>query len=118
MSEIKQPADRKSKVTKFSFEAPVLVKDAEGKPKTVVKKFTLPLASEGASEVPGKFTRDAVMGEDDAAEIRLGFALLEASGANQDAIDALYSLPSERMLKTLGEWMKHGDGEGATVPQS
>lgn len=106
MSEIKQPQDRKAKVTKFSFT------DAAG------NDHTLPLASDGASNVPGKFTRDAVMGADDAAELRLGFALLEACGADQADIDALYSLPSEKMLETLGDWMTHGDGEGTTVPQS
>ena len=106
MSEIKQPQDRKPKAEKFSFT------DADG------KSHALPLASVGASKVPGKFTRDAVMESDDAAELRLGFALLEACGAKQADIDALYSLPSEKMLQTLGEWMTHGDGDGATVPQS
>jgi hypothetical protein len=106
MSEIKQPQDHKSKVAKFSF------KDADG------VEHSLPLASEGAANIPGKLTRDAVMSEDDAAELRLGFALLEACGADQSDIDAVYSLSTEKMLETLGAWMTHGDGEGATVPQS
>lgn len=106
MSDIKQPQDRKQKVTKFSFTA------ADG------TEHTLPLASDGASKVPGKFTRDAVMDGDDAAELRLSFALLEACGADQKVIDALYSLPNKQMLETLGDWMTHGDGKGATIPQS
>lgn len=106
MSEIKQPQDRKPKVKKYSFTG------ADG------EERTLPFASEGASKVPGRITRDAIMGADDAAEIRLGFALLEACGAPKETEDALYDLPTDEMIRILGEWMEFGDGQGATVPQS
>lgn len=107
MTEAKKPEDHKPKARKFSF-------TSEGG-----KRFTLPLASAGAEQIPGKVTRDAVMNPDDeAAQLRLGFAMLEACGASQDALDAVYEKPTPAMLELLGAWMHHGDGEGATVPQS
>lgn len=101
-----QPEDHKPKPKKFTF------KDADGKTRT------LPFASDGAEKVSGRYTRDAIMSEEGTAQMRLGFALLEACGAPQDVIDALYDLPSNTMIEVLGGWMEHGDGDGATVPQS
>lgn len=107
MSDIKQPEDHKPKPKKFTFTGD------DG------KKHTLPFASEGAENIPGKLTRDAIMDpDDDAAQLRLGFAMLEACGAPQEAIDAVYAKPTTGMLEVLGAWMEHGDGQGATVPQS
>lgn len=107
MAEVKTPQDRKPKVTKYSFT------DVDG------KRHTLPLASESAVKIPGKMTRDVIMDPDDEqAQLRLGFAMLEASGVAQETLDALYAKPTPDMLEVMGEWMTHGDGKGATVPQS
>lgn len=99
------PQDRKpKKKTAFTF--------------TVgAKSYTIPLASKGAEKVPGRVMRDALMGGDE-GEAKLGFALLEACGAKQEAIDALYDLPTPRCMKILADWMKLGDGDGAGLPQS
>ena len=82
------------------------------------KSHTLPLASEGAEKVSGRVMRDAFMGADSGGELKLGFAMLEACGAPQPVVDALYDLPSPECLKVLGEWMGHGDGQGTSAPQS
>lgn len=99
------PQDRKpKKATKFTF--------------TVGSKtYTLPLASKGADKVPGRVMRDALMGGDE-GEMKLGFALLEACGADPKVVDVLYDLPMPRCLKILGDWLKLGDGDGASLPQS
>lgn len=106
MSEVKQPSDRKPKAAKFTF------KGTDG------KSHALPLAAAGAEKVPGRFTRDAIMSDDETVQMRLGFALLEACGASKVAQDALYDLPTPDMITTLSDWMKFGDGQGGTVPQS
>lgn len=101
----KAPQDHKTKAKPFTFTG------ADG------ETHTLPLASEGAGKVSGRAMRDAVMGGD-LGEMKLGFSLLEACGADQAAVDALYDLSSTDMLDVLGKWMAHGDGDGASVPQS
>ena len=107
MAEIKQPTDHKAKATPFVF------KDAEG------VEHKLPPASEGAETVPGQLTRDAIMSPDDEmAQLRLGFALLDASGADPAAIAAVYAKNTTAMIELLGKWMEYGDSDGATVPQS
>lgn len=107
MSDIKQPEDHKTKPKPYSFKG-------EGG-----KSYTLPFASKGAASVPGQVTRDAIMDRDDeTAQMRLGFALLEACGASEAALAAVYAKPTSEMIDLLGEWMQHGDGEGAELPQS
>ena len=81
------------------------------------RTHTLPLASEGAEKVSGRFVRDAIM-DSDTGGLKLGFATLEACGASASVVDALYDLPSTRCVEILGEWMNHGDGAGASLPQS
>ena len=81
------------------------------------KSHTLPLASKGAEKVSGRVMRDALM-DGDAGELKLGFAMLEACGASEAAVNAVYDLPSAECMEILGEWMSHGDGDGASVPQS
>lgn len=99
------PQDHKAKkATSFTFEA-------------AGKKYTIPLPSVGAENVPGRAMRDALL-DGDEGEARLGFLLLEACGAKQEAIDALYDLPTPAMLRVIGEWMRLGDGKGASLPQS
>lgn len=99
------PQDRKPKKTgTFTFKA-------------AGKTYTLPPASKGAEKVPGRVMRDALL-DGDEGETRLGFLLLEACGAKQEAIDALYDLPAPAMLKLMGQWMQAGDGKGTSLPQS
>lgn len=105
MPEPKQPADHKAKPKPYTFN------DADGKP------HALPFASKGAEKLTGRDTRDALM-NGDVGQLKLGFVMLEACGAKPEAIDALYDLPNARCLEILGEWMQHGDGDGATLPQS
>ena len=101
-----QPQDRKPrKGAPFAFTG----KDG--------KRHTLPLASKGAEKVEGRLLRNAALG-DDGGDLALQFALLEACGATPAAINALYDLPAAKMVTLLQEWMSHGDGDGATVPQS
>lgn len=92
----KTPQDRKPKGDRYQFTATV-----DGKPKT----FTLPSAAEASTKVSGRFLRDAAMkGEE--GQIALGFATLEAAGATEAAIDALYDMPAPEMLEHIGAWMQ------------
>jgi hypothetical protein len=108
-----QPADHKKKPTPYKFQAPGVDKDD----KPITKTHTLPFASKGAEKLTGRDTRDALMGGD-VGQLKLGFVMLEACGAKPEAIDALYGLPNSKCLEILGEWMSHGDGDGAQLPQS
>jgi hypothetical protein len=99
------PQDRKpKKVTKYTFT-------------TGGKTYSLPLASKGAENVSGRMMRDSLLGGDE-GEMKLGFALLEACGADQAVIDVIYDLPVTKCLEILGDWLKLGDGDGASLPQS
>ena len=103
----RKPADRKpAKGALFSFVG------ADG------KSHTLPLASAGTEKMSGRQMRDAVMDGGGMGELKLGYAMLEACGAPQPVVDAIYDLPNEQCLTVLGEWMTHGDGKGTSVPQS
>lgn len=98
------PQDRKPrKVTRYTFTANGV-------------EYSLPLASKGAEKISGRVLRDAAVSE--AGEARLGFVLLEACGAKQDAVDAILDLPAPECLRILGEWIDLGDGDGASLPQS
>lgn len=81
------------------------------------KSYTLPLASKGTEKMTGRQMRDAVMSSG-LGELRLGFSMLEACGASKAAVDAILDLPNEETLRVLADWMTHGDGQGASVPQS
>lgn len=105
MTEPRKPADHKTKPTPFKF------KGADN------KQHTLPFASKGRERITGREMRDALM-DGDAGKLKLGFVLLEACGAKDEAIDAIYDLPNARTLEILGEWMEYGDGDGASLPQS
>lgn len=99
------PQDRKpKKVTRYTF-------TIKG------KSYSLPLASKAAENIPGRVMRDALMGGDE-GEMRLGFTLLEACGADRATVDAIYDLPSPECVRVLGEWIALGDGDGANLPQS
>lgn len=105
MTAAKQPADHKAKPVPYTFDGD------DG------KTHSLPFASKGAEKLTGRDTRDALM-NGDVGQLKLGFVMLEACGAKPEAIDALYDLSNVRCLEILGEWMTHGDGDGASLPQS
>lgn len=99
MPETKTPQDRKSKAGPFKF-------TVDG------KSYSLPAVDEEvAQKIPGGITMDAIMKPDDAfAQMRLGFATLEATGPTPAAMEALRSLPTERMLEVFGRWMGESSG--------
>jgi hypothetical protein len=71
------------------------------------KTYKLPKVSEEAAmSVPGDVTYDVVMKPgDEMAQMRLAFATLEACKPSAEALTALKSLPTQRMLEVVGEWM-------------
>lgn len=80
--------------------------------------FSLPSAETGAETLPGRFIRDAAM-EGQEGQMRLGFALLEATGADPAAIDALYDLPGPQMIDHIQAWMEFKPSRGdASVGES
>ena len=82
------------------------------------KTYALPSAETGAETLPGRFLRDAAM-EGQEGQIRLGFALLEATGADPAAIDALYDLPGPKMMEHIEAWMEFKPNRGdASVGES
>lgn len=96
----KTPADRKPK--------------ADGAHRFTVKgkTYTLPpLSEDGATSIPGEITYNAIMEPDnDFAQMRLGFASLEAAKPSAAAMKALKSLPTSEMLRVIGEWMGESSG--------
>jgi hypothetical protein len=71
------------------------------------KSYKLPKVSESeAMTIPGEITYDAIMQPDsEMAQMRLAFATLEACKPTPAAMSALKSLPTDKMLETLGDWM-------------
>lgn len=103
-SNVKQPQDRKPKQPqRFTFTG------ADG------KQYKLPPSEEGAQKIPGRYMRDVSMakGETERAQanLALGFATLEASGADEATLNALYDLPMNTTLEVVGEWMDYGADE-------
>jgi hypothetical protein len=83
------------------------------------KSFTLPSPESAAPKVGGGVTMDAILAPDDEmAQLRLGLAMLNASGADPEALAALRSMPAEEMLTTVGEWMEHKPKGQASVGES
>lgn len=116
----RSPQDRrtKAKTGAFTFKAEVTVPaSANQDEKKVTKTFTLPPASAGAGKVKGRLLRDAALDGSPIAQVSLGLAMLEACGADQEAIDALYDLSTDEMTSILDEWMRNDSGDGS-VPQS
>jgi hypothetical protein len=98
-----QPQDhRPAKGEPFRFT------DAKG------KQHSLPLASEGKSQLSGRDLRDAALGGE-AAQLGYMFKMLEAAKPSQKALDALYDMPQDDMLAVLKDWGDHGDGDGASL---
>ena len=79
------------------------------------KTFTLPSAED--VDLPGRFTRDAIM-DGEEGQARLGFALLEKV-ATTEAQDALYDMPTSVMLERIREWLEFkGSPEDASLGES
>lgn len=124
MSAPKQPQDRKPKAAKKTAPkrpaAKAIAAEAGGsEPFTFDHDGTtyeLPSPDEAAGRIPGRFIRDAVMNGDDASDLRLAFATLEAAGADDAALDALYEKPHPDMLDILSRWMQ--GSVGATQGES
>ncbi len=98
--------------------APVTVPATEDEDSyTEDQEFALPFASTGAENVSGLAIRNASMGGEE-EQLKLGFIMLEACDVDEETLAAFYSLPATSMLEHLETWMRHGDGDGASVPQS
>jgi len=101
----KTPQDHKAKASDgFTF-------DHDG------KTYTLPAPSQALANLDGRALRDAVLGGQ-MGEIALGFRCLEAVGADQAAIDAVYAKPVTETAALIASWMQSADLSGATLPQS
>jgi hypothetical protein len=101
----KTPQDRKPKATDgFPF-------THEG------KTYLLPFATTARSVLPGKYVRDAAM-DGEEGQLRLMFAALEVVTIDPEALDALYSKPTDQMLPIVQEWFQTADETGVSAPQS
>ena len=83
------------------------------------KSYTLPSAEAAAPKVDGGVSMDAILNpDDDMAQLRLGLAMLNASGVEPEALAALRSLPTDEMLTAVGEWMAHKPKGQASAGES
>jgi hypothetical protein len=89
----KSPQDRKKKAAESAYTFTV-----SG------KRHVLPDAAAAAAHVSGRFLRDAALNGEE-GQLALGFATLEAAGASDAAINALYDLPAGEMLEHIQAWM-------------
>lgn len=92
-------------------------KPAKGSPfkfKVGSKSYTLPSADKGRATLSGRDLRDAMLGGE-IGQMAYLFKALEASGVAKAALDALYDLPGDEMLKVLNDWAEYGDGDGASL---
>ena len=74
--------------------------------------YELPPAT--TAKLKGREVRDASLGGD-AGMLAFMFKKLEATKATREALDALYDLPEDKMLKILKAWGDYGDGEGTSL---
>lgn len=81
------------------------------------KTYTLPAPSQALANLDGRALRDAILGGQ-MGELALGFRCLEAVGAEQEAVDAIYAMPVAETAATIAAWMQSADLSGATLPQS
>ncbi len=105
MSEIKKPQDRKPKAGTFMFFG------IDG------KEHALPLAAKGTEAMTGGDFMDAALGGE-VEQVQYLFKVLMAAGPPPKALTALRSMPQDKMLDVIKAWGEHGDGDGATLPQS
>lgn len=115
MTAPKKPQDHKKKSTRPKTQA--VAAEAGGRNPFEFehdgKTYTLPNDQEAASRVPGQLVRDAIMSGDDATEMKLAFATLEAADPDPEALEALYAKPFIEMFTILGEWMQAINGVSA-----
>lgn len=83
------------------------------------KEYALPDANEGTQlKIPGRIMRAAALKEP-MGEIGLIFGSLEASGAPQETLDALYSLPFDELSAIYAGWASHrSTPEAASLGES
>lgn len=100
----KQPQDhqkKKVKATAYTFKH-----EATTDGEAVTKTYTLPLATEAvALSIPGRITRDAMIDDDGAGELRMGLAMVENCEAAPEALAALYEKSTGEMMRIVIEWM-------------
>lgn len=105
MTTPRKPQDRKPKASAgFTF-------DHDG------QTYTLPAPSQALAKIPGRAFRDAML-DGEIGELKFGLRCVEAVDAAPEALEALYSKPTDEMLGLLGKWMQSADMSGATLPQS
>jgi len=81
------------------------------------KTYSLPAPSVALGNLDGRALRDALLGGQ-IGEIQLAFRCLEAVGADDAAIDAIYSMPVASTTDVVVRWLRSADMSGATLPQS
>lgn len=70
-------------------------------------EYQLPDANEATQlKIPSKIMRSAALG-DPLGEVGLMFGSLDCSGAQQETLDALYSLPFDEMNTIFLNWTQH-----------
>ena len=79
--------------------------------------YHLPAPSAAMANLPGKALRDALL-EGETGQLALAFRAIEASGADEAAVAALYEKPVPEMTETIMSWFQSAQVQGATIPQS
>lgn len=103
----KTPQDRKPKASQEVYTFTV-----DG------KTYKLPSASKASSKISGRILRNAAL-DGDEGQLALGFATLEAAGATEAAVNALYDMPAPETLEHLSAWMTFkASAEDASVGES
>lgn len=106
MPDPKQPEDHKPAKSAAPF-----------KFKAGGKSYSLPAVAQGQKHLSGRDLRDATLGGD-IGQLGYMFKTLEASGATDAAIAAIYDMPQDEALEVLQAWGEHGDGDGASLGES
>lgn len=96
----KQPQDRKPKAKKpelFEFTG------ADG------KEYTLPPAADGSKNLTGWDLRQAALGGEP-GQVEYMIKTLEATGAPEATLGALYALPQPEFVEIMFAWGEHDNG--------
>lgn len=118
MATAKRPADRKPKARKASA-AKRIAAEANGNgyhlgpPFTFTvdgRTYTLPPAT-AAGRIEAGLLIDALEGDDQFTEVRLGLAGLKAANVDPETMAALRSLPIEDFGPLLAAWLRQGGVE-------
>lgn len=73
------------------------------------KTYSLPSAQAAMERVEAGTFIDAIMSDDQMAQVRLGLTLLLKSGVSENVVAAIRSLPMARFTQLLNDWM-NADG--------